>query len=364
MSVAISLSRVSTGNEEKTFFKEFSCKYENAWKSGQLIIVAGPSGCGKSTLLELVAKLPRDKFEYGGDIAIALEGKDEGNNDPIEETFGDLTHTVSPDAKVGIVFQEGALIDDLTVGENLQFGKEHGKKRGKEHGKKRPFSLSGWFGERWRSLREWGKGLVDRIFRRLSRPSEDSGAGGDSADPASAVERLQEEVRTLSHKNCTKLSGGQKRRVALVRTLRFKADVILFDEPTVGLDPRSATMVADCARELASRPDDPKLVIVVTHELHYFKTKRNEGEPKTGTSPKGYFCITPPVRRRETPKGRLFSRFVRTLPWMQPGTPIHSPKRWKRSSNPFAPCQRKGIPVRAGNPGIGGTCCGSFPGSI
>ena len=124
-------------------------------------------------------------------------------------------HCDPSDARKGLVFQQGALFDDFSVSDNLAFGSDHAPAVAQDH-------------DQWK----------ERHKHLLATP-------------------------------VPRLSGGQQRLVALERTRRFQAQIVLFDEPTVGLDPQAASNVAEEIRQAA----DQSLVIVITHELHYFKTR-------------------------------------------------------------------------------------------
>ena len=120
--------------------------------------------------------------------------------------------------KVGMVFQEGALFDSLTVGENVGYRlSEDGRLDGKQ------------IEERVREM--LGFVDLDPFFDRM--PSE--------------------------------LSGGQRRRVAVARALLAQPRIMLYDEPTTGLDPITATTITDLIVKV--RDVDGVSSILVTHQL-------------------------------------------------------------------------------------------------
>ncbi len=172
---------------------------------GGTTVVLGPSGSGKSVLLKHVVGLLRpDRGEvfFHGHRIDQFSERDLG---PIRR-------------RVGFLFQLSALFDSMTVRENLEFPLE-------EHTKLSP-------DERLERVRESLK-LVD--------------------------------LEGVEQKFPSQLSGGQQRRVALARAVMLRPEVVLYDEPTTGLDPVRANGIADVIlkfqRELGVTS------IVVTHDL-------------------------------------------------------------------------------------------------
>ena len=157
--------------------------------SGEMKLMLGESGGGKSMILKLV---------------LGLEKPDSG------EIFVDgeeVTRLPEPELnrireKMGIVFQEGALFDSLTVFENVAY--------------------------------------------RLQERGEDD----------ETIERKVEEILTFvglkgaEDKLPSELSGGMKRRVAIARAVVDELEIVLFDEPTTGLDPPTAGTICELALKL------------------------------------------------------------------------------------------------------------------
>ena len=121
-------------------------------------------------------------------------------------------------AKIGLVFQGGALFDSLTVGENVGFG-----------------------------LIEHNHILKKELDKRIEESLALVGLSG------------------ISNLMPLDLSGGMKKRVALARALCIQPEIILYDEPTTGVDP----ITADSINELIKRLHDKLSVtsIVVTHDM-------------------------------------------------------------------------------------------------
>src|SRR5512135_1918019 len=143
----------------------------------ELVAVIGQSGGGKSVLLKhLIGIVRPDEGE------ILIEGVD------ITRVGGKELDRVRE--RFGVVFQEGALFDSLTVYENIAF-----------------------------PLREKTRLGSDEIEARVIQALEDVG------------------LREMGTKYPAEISGGMKRRVALARALITEPAIVLFDEPTTGLDP-------------------------------------------------------------------------------------------------------------------------------
>ena len=174
-------------------------------KKGETLAIIGPSGCGKSTLLRLVLGLfPPTSGK------VILAGKD------IRETDADEMNEIRQ--HIGMVFQSSALFDSLSVGENVGFGlKEHSSLSEKE------------------------------IRSIVSEKLELVGLKGtESLMPA-------------------ELSGGMQKRVSLARAIATNPEIILYDEPTTGLDPVMATCIENLMIELHKMLNTT--AIIVTHMM-------------------------------------------------------------------------------------------------
>jgi len=173
-------------------------------QSGERIAIIGPSGCGKSTLLRMI---------------MGLQMPDSG----VVEVDGSIVSEMSrADLRklrlnMGLVFQQSALFDSLTVGQNVAFTLVENKGLTYEDARQEVFEKLGWVG------------LKD-IETRM--PAE--------------------------------LSGGMKKRAALARAIIGGPKVILYDEPTTGLDPIISTNIEDLILSLNERLGLTS--IVVTHQ--------------------------------------------------------------------------------------------------
>ncbi len=178
---------------------------------GEALVIIGPSGTGKSTILRLIAGLlPVD----AGDIYI----KGKRRKGIIEDGHQPM--------RIALVFQQAALFDSLTVDENVGFFLyEHSK-------------LS-----RTR-IRE----LVDAKLAMVGLPG-------------------------MSDRYPSQLSGGMRKRVSFARALIANPDdplddpeMVLYDEPTAGLDPISSTVIEDLVRSLQKAPGGCDTYVMVSHQ--------------------------------------------------------------------------------------------------
>ena len=192
--------KVTLAFDEKVILDEISFTL----KTGHTKIFLGASGAGKSTILRLILGLLKPD---GGHIFVNGERVDNMSEDQMMAVRGDL----------GMVFQEGALFDSLTVRENVGY-KLLEQKVSWAQANQRVEEVLGFV-----RLAEF----IDR------KPSE--------------------------------LSGGQRRRVAIARAMAAKPRILLYDEPTTGLDPITSITIDEEIIKLR----DLELVssIVVTHQL-------------------------------------------------------------------------------------------------
>ena len=174
-------------------------------EEGTTVVIIGRSGCGKSVTLKHIEGIMRPEsgkvFVFGQEI-LRLK----------EKAVNKLRMRMS------MVFQGGALFDSLTVGENVGFNLiEH--------------------------CNECGKGLLEKIEESLAMV----------------------DLHGIAGLMPSELSGGMKKRVALARAICTKPEIILYDEPTTGVDP----ITADGINQLIKGLHDKLKVtsIVVTHDM-------------------------------------------------------------------------------------------------
>jgi len=177
---------------------------------GEIISLLGGSGSGKSVLLkELIGLMKPDK----GDILVLDNNVTQMN----EEALIELRE------HIGMLFQGAALFDSLTVFENIAY-----------------------------PLREHLKLTEREIQERVAKKLHLVGLSG------------------IEEKMPDELSGGMKKRVGLARAIATEPKIILYDEPTTGLDPMTAQRINDLIIELQKKLGIT--TIVVTHDLHCVKT--------------------------------------------------------------------------------------------
>lgn len=174
---------------------------------GENMVVLGRSGCGKSVLIKcIVGLLKYDAGSiqvYGGEV-----------NKLNQKQLDELR------AKIGFVFQSSALYDSMTVGENLEFAlRRHGKKLSKPE------------------IHDLVKETLDNVglYHALNlMPSE--------------------------------LSGGMRKRIGLARSLVLKPEIMLYDEPTTGLDPITAKEISNLMLSMQLKYHTSS--IIISHDMH------------------------------------------------------------------------------------------------
>ena len=176
-----------------------------ALRPGEVTTLLGPSGAGKTIILKLIMGLT---WAHSGTVRVLGRSMDTIN----EQELRDLR------VNLGMLFQGAALFDSLTVFENIAYGL---RERG-----------------------ETNEGLLKDIV----------------ADRLSMVA-----LSGIEQKYPPQLSGGQKKRVGLARALASSPKVMLYDEPTTGLDPTSTRKIDDLIVKFAKESGITSLV--VTHDI-------------------------------------------------------------------------------------------------
>jgi len=173
-------------------------------RRGETKVILGRSGGGKSTTIRLILGLLKPDSGQ-----ILIDGEDITGYSEIE--------MMKVRAKIGMVFQEGALFDSLSVYDNVAY-RLHEQGIGEEE--------------------------VEREVRRMLQ----------FVDLEDAIDKMPDE-----------LSGGMRRRVGIARALVGDPEIVMFDEPTAGLDPPTARTICELAIKLRDLEDVSS--IFVTHEM-------------------------------------------------------------------------------------------------
>ena len=197
----IVFDHVSLAFDENVILKDISFTLI----SGHTKIILGASGAGKSTIVKIIVGLLR------ADAGVVWV-----NGERVDQLTEAQMMPVR--AHLGMVFQEGALFDSLTVRENVGY----------------------------------------KLYEETNLPLEEIDA---------RVEEVLGFIGLAEHidKMPSELSGGQRRRVAIARAMAAKPKILLYDEPTTGLDPITATTVDEEIIKL--RDLENVSSIVVTHQL-------------------------------------------------------------------------------------------------
>lgn len=180
---------------------------------GENLVVLGKSGSGKSVLIKCMVGL----IEPDAGNLVILDKNIAGLN------TGELN---SIRKKVGFLFQSGALYDSMTVRENLEFPLRDSKNMSKEEKNK----------------------LVEEALKNVGL--EDT------------IDKMPSE-----------LSGGMRKRLGLARTLILKPEIMLYDEPTTGLDPITSKEISELILEVQKKYNTSS--IIITHDMACAKITAN-----------------------------------------------------------------------------------------
>lgn len=203
----IELKGISKAFGDKSILK----KVDLTIYRGDALVVIGPSGTGKSTILRIIA---------------GLLAPDEGevyiNGQKREGLIEDQMDSIG----IGMVFQQSALFDSLTVDENVGFVLY-------QHSKLSQDEI---------------RSLVEEKLKMVGLPG-------------------------IADQYPAELSGGMQRRVSFARAImnnpenpQLNPEVILYDEPTVGLDPIASTVIEDLIRDLQRAEGTCGTYVMVTHQ--------------------------------------------------------------------------------------------------
>jgi phospholipid/cholesterol/gamma-HCH transport system ATP-binding protein len=190
--------------------KDVSLKLLN----GENLVVLGKSGSGKSVLIKCIVRLLNPD---GGTIQVFDENISTLNSDRL----GELRQ------KIGFLFQSGALYDSMTVKENLEF-----------------------------PLRRIRKNLTEQeISEKIMEVLENVGL-------ADALNKMP-----------SQLSGGMRKRISLARTIVVDPMIMLYDEPTTGLDPVTSDEISGLINDVQKKYKTSS--IIITHDIECARNTAN-----------------------------------------------------------------------------------------
>jgi len=202
MEPIIQIKELNKGFGDNQVLRNFSMQVNKS----ENVVVLGKSGSGKSVLIKCI---------------IGLMRPDSGNINVLGKNISALSQLEldALRAKVGFLFQSNALYDSMSVRENLEF-----------------------------PLRRHKKLLRQEVNALVTEALENVGL-----------------LHTIDMQP-SELSGGMKKRIALARTLILKPEIILYDEPTTGLDPITGKEISHLMRDLAAKYNTSS--IIISHDLN------------------------------------------------------------------------------------------------
>lgn len=206
----IEITHLQKSFGKQEVLKDFSL---NLYK-GENLVVLGKSGSGKSVLIKCIVGLLKSD---SGTINVFNQNVLSMNNNELDEAR----------QQIGFLFQSGALYDSMTVKENLEFPLRRMKKRltQKEMDKKIATVLE-------------NVGLSDSLYKMPSQ-----------------------------------LSGGMRKRISLARTIVVDPQIILYDEPTTGLDPVTSDEISLLINDVQKRYKTSS--IIITHDIECARATAN-----------------------------------------------------------------------------------------
>ena len=190
-----------------SFEKPVLCEISFQIRDGQTLAIVGPSGVGKSTILKLILRL---LVPDNGQVIIDGEDINQLSFEEVLEVR----------QKMGMVFQAAALFDSLTVFENVAY-----------------------------PLREHMRLSEDEVIERAQQ----------------ALALVDMELEEFGTRLPAELSGGQKKRVGIARAIVHHPKILLYDEPTTGLDPLTARTIVHLIKRLQRELDVTG--VMVSHDV-------------------------------------------------------------------------------------------------
>ncbi len=181
---------------------------------GENVVVLGRSGSGKSVLIKCI---------------VGLMNQDEGSINVLDINISELKHKALDiiRAKIGFLFQSSALYDSMTVRENLEF----------------PLQLH---------INKMEKNDVDKLVNE-------------------ALEHV--DLKETQSMMPAELSGGMKKRIGIARTLILNPEIMLYDEPTTGLDPVTAREINHLILDVQEKYKTSS--IIISHDMNCARMTAN-----------------------------------------------------------------------------------------
>jgi phospholipid/cholesterol/gamma-HCH transport system ATP-binding protein len=206
MENVIEIKNLQKGFNENPVLKDINLNLQK----GESVVVLGRSGQGKSVMIKCIVGMI---LPDNGSLKVFGREINEMNEDELKETR----------TKIGFLFQGGALYDSMTVRENLGFA-----------------------------------------LTRVLKIKDESDIEKRSVEALEAV-GLGEAIDKMP----SDLSGGMRKRMALARTLIVKPEIILYDEPTTGLDTITSKEISNLMLDIQKKYKTSS--IIITHDLHCAK---------------------------------------------------------------------------------------------
>ena len=180
---------------------------------GENLVILGKSGTGKSVLIKCMMRLIQP---------------DEGDIEVLDKNILELKEKELNEMrkKIGFLFQSAALYDSMTVGENLEF-----------------------------PLREEKKISVQEKSKRVLTALQNVG--------------LEESINKMP----SELSGGMRKRIGLARTMMLEPQIMLYDEPTTGLDPITSKEISKLILDIQKKYNTSS--IIITHDMECARITAN-----------------------------------------------------------------------------------------
>jgi phospholipid/cholesterol/gamma-HCH transport system ATP-binding protein len=220
------LTTTNTGNghgdpiiEIKSVNKSFGSNhvlnnYSLSINKGENVVVLGKSGCGKSVLIKCL---------------VGLLNYDQGSIKVFNKEIGHLSHYDLDElrASIGFVFQSSALYDSMTVRQNLEFPlRRHGKSKSKSE----------------------INNLIEETLNQVGL--------------LNAIDMMPSE-----------LSGGMRKRIGLARSLILHPEIMLYDEPTTGLDPITSMEIINLMLDVQKKYNTTS--IIISHDMRCARLTAN-----------------------------------------------------------------------------------------